>query len=181
MTYYRKLLLTVLTYSFLGFVICFSVSIYPVNAASNSNNANSDFVSIDFNNVDIRVFIKFMSNLTGKNFIVDSRVKGKVTVISPKKLSVADAYKVFESVLDLHGFATVQSGKIIKIGLSQNAKTDNVSTRLATTSESARNQIVTRIIPLEYANSQELKTIFAPLVPKGSVILSYRKTITSYA
>ncbi len=53
------------------------------------------FVSIDFNDVDINVFIKFISELTGKNFVVDHRVKGKVTIISPTKISVKEAYKVF--------------------------------------------------------------------------------------
>ena len=47
---------------------------------------SEQFVSIDFNNVDINVFIKFMSELTGTNFIVDRRVKGRVTIISPSKI-----------------------------------------------------------------------------------------------
>ena len=72
-------------------------------------------VSIDFNNVDINVLIKFISEMTGKNFVVDQRVKGKVTIISPSKISVAEAYRVFESVLEVHGYTTVKSGKIIKI------------------------------------------------------------------
>jgi general secretion pathway protein D len=67
-------------------------------------------VSIDFNNVDISVFIKFISELTGKNFVIDQRVKGKVTIISPSRISVDEAYKVFESVLEVHGFATVETG-----------------------------------------------------------------------
>ena len=41
------------------------------------------FISIDFNSVDINVFIKFMSELSGTNFVVDQRIKGKVTIISP--------------------------------------------------------------------------------------------------
>ena len=43
-------------------------------------NGSQRFVSIDFNNVDISVFIKFISELTGKNFVIDQRVKGKVTI-----------------------------------------------------------------------------------------------------
>ncbi|MDP3096873.1 MAG: hypothetical protein Q8M86_02895, partial [Syntrophales bacterium] len=46
------------------------------------------FVTIDFDNVDISVFIKFVSELTGKNFVIDEKVRGKVTVISPKKIAV---------------------------------------------------------------------------------------------
>ena len=54
------------------------------------------FVTIDFDNVDIDIFIKFISELTGKNFVIDKAVKGKVTIISPTKISVDEAYKVFE-------------------------------------------------------------------------------------
>ena len=70
------------------------------------------FVTIDFNNVDINVFIKFISELTGRNFIVDQRVRGNVTIISPTKISVYEAYRVFESVLEVHGYTTVQAGKV---------------------------------------------------------------------
>ena len=55
---------------------------------SNKNNNSDKYVTIDFNDVDINVLIKFISELTGKNFIVDNRVKGKVTIISPAKISV---------------------------------------------------------------------------------------------
>ena len=84
-------------------------------SGSAAANGSQRFVSIDFNNVDISVFIKFISELTGKNFVIDQRVKGKVTIISPSKISVDEAFKVFESVLDVHGFATVETGKLIKI------------------------------------------------------------------
>ncbi len=139
----------------------------------------SKFVSIDFNNVDINVFIKFISKLTGKNFVVDRRVKGNVTIISPTKISVKDAYKVFESVLDINGFATVESGKIIKIIPAPIAKGDNIDTKIMTGMDKPgdlKDKIVTRIIPLEYARADELKRLFTPLVPKGSIVLSYQDT-----
>jgi general secretion pathway protein D len=72
-------------------------------------------ISMDFDQVDIKVFIKFISELTGKNFVVDDKVRGKVTVLSPSKISVEEAYKVFESVLEVHGFTTVPAGKVIKV------------------------------------------------------------------
>jgi len=61
-------------------------------------------ISMDFDQVDIKVFIKFMSELTGKNFVVDDKVRGKVTVLSPTKISVDEAYRVFLSVLEVNGF-----------------------------------------------------------------------------
>lgn len=168
------------------FVLCIFYSIFLVYVTDSCatdalkfSDEDSKFVSIDFNNVDMNVFIKTMSNLTGKNFIVDKRVKGTVTIISPTKISVKDAYKVFESVLEINGFSTVESGKIIKIIPTPNAKTDNIDTKIVSASgrqESIEDKIVTRIIPLEYANSDELKNLFTPLVPRGSVVLSYRDT-----
>jgi general secretion pathway protein D len=150
----------------------------PVTPAANPAEGDSSFVSIDFNNVDINVFIKFMSKLTGKNFVVDNRVKGNVTIISPTKISVKDAYRVFESVLEINGFSTVEAGSVIKIVPAPNAKGDNLDTRLVTETddETIDDRVVTRLIPLKYAKSDELKNLFSPLVPKGSIVLSYRDT-----
>ena len=88
------------------------------------------YVTIDFDNVDIQVFIKFISELTGKNFVIDKAVRGKVTIISPTKISVKEAYKVFESVLEVHGFTTVPAGKIIKIVPALEARSKNIETRI---------------------------------------------------
>ena len=88
----------------------------------------------------------------------------------------SEAYKVFESVLEIHGFSTVVAGKVIKIVPRPKAKADNIDTRLISGSEEVTDRLVTRIIPLEYAGSDELKGLFTPLLPKGSILLSYRDT-----
>ncbi len=136
------------------------------------------FVSIDFNNVDIRVFIKFISELVGKNFIIDRRVKGKVTIISPSKISIKEAYKVFESVLEVHGYATVKAGRVIKIIPSPEARTKSIETRLKDESILPEDKVVTQIIPLTYAAPAEIKRLLAPLISKSSVILAYPPTNT---
>lgn len=133
-------------------------------------------VTIDFNDVDIHVFIKFISELTGKNFIIDNKVKGKVTIVSPKKISVSEAYQVFESVLEVHGFAAVKAGEIIKIVPSREARSKNIETRLKEEAESAEDKVVTQLIPLTYADSDDIKRLFTPLISKSSVILSYPQT-----
>lgn len=143
----------------------------PVQAAQNQD--ASEFVSMDFNDVDIGVFIKFISKLTQKNFVVDTKVKGKVTIISPEKISVDDAYKVFESVLDIYGFATVETGSVVKIIPAVDARGDNVDTRMARHAEQTSDKLVTRLIPLTYASSDELKSLLAPMLAKGSLLLSH--------
>lgn len=134
------------------------------------------FVTIDFDNVDIQVFIKFISELTGKNFVIDDKVKGKVTVISPKKIAVDEVYKVFESVLDVYGFATVQSGDVIKIIQSQQAKEKGMETRLQHEAATSEDKYVTQIISLDHASPDEMKRVLDPLISKTSVILSYPPT-----
>ena len=134
------------------------------------------FISIDFNNVDINVFIKFISELTGKNFVVDNKVKGKVTVISPSKISVREAYRVFESVLEVHGYATVEAGKVIKIIPSPEARTKNIKTLLKESAASPEDKIITQIITLNYAKASEIKKLFSPLISKSSIILAYSPT-----
>ena len=67
------------------------------------------------NNVDIKQVIQWMSEQTKKNFIVDPRVKGRVNVYSNQLMTLAEAYQVFLTMLDVYGFAAVQSGNNIKI------------------------------------------------------------------
>ncbi len=136
------------------------------------------FVSIDFNNVDINVFIKFMSELTGTNFIVDQRVKGNVTIISPSKISLAEAYRVFQSVLEVHGYTTVESGEVVKIIPSPDARSKSIETKLREESASPEDRVVTQLIPLRYADPVEIKRLFTPMVSKSSVILAYSPTNT---
>jgi general secretion pathway protein D len=134
------------------------------------------FVSIDFNNVDINVFIKFMSELTSTNFVVDQRVKGKVTIISPSKISLKEAYKVFESVLEVHGYTTVQSGEIVKIVPSPDARSKSIETRLREEAADPEDKVVTQLIPLKYASPVDIKRLFTPMISKSSVILAYQPT-----
>ena len=149
----------------------------PKNKKTTQGNQDSErFISIDFNDVDINVFIKFISELTSKNFVVDQRVKGKVTIISPSRISIKEAYRVFESVLEVHGFTTVKSGEVIKIIPSPDARSKSIETRLKEEAASPEDRVVTQLISLKFASSSEIKKLFAPLVSKNSVILAYPPT-----
>jgi general secretion pathway protein D len=150
----------------------------PVQPMANGNGNGNQLVSIDFNNVDIGVFIKFISDLTKRNFIVDEKVRGKVTIISPGKITVGEAYKVFESVLEVNGFATVPSGEVTKIVPSPDARAKSIKTRLKEETGALDDSIVTQIIPLRYADPNEIKNLFTPLVSRNSIIQAYTPTNT---
>jgi general secretion pathway protein D len=145
----------------------------PPGAAAQPAAAKEQFVSIDFNNVDILLFIKFMSELTGTNFVVDSNVKGRVTIISPARISLDEAYRVFESVLEVNGFTTVKAGEVVKILPSPEARSRNIQTLLDLERANPEDRIVTQLIPLRYADPEEVKRLLTPLVSKNSVVLSY--------
>ena len=131
------------------------------------------YVTLDFDNVNIEVFVKFISELTGKNFIIDDKVKGKVTIYSPKKIRLRDVYKVFLSVLEINGFATVQVGDMIKIVPSAVAREKSVETRTKKDGLESDDRVVTQIISLERANPDEVKRVLDPIVSKTSSVLSY--------
>jgi len=136
------------------------------------------YVTIDFDSVDIPIFIKFISELTGKNFVIDKAVRGKVTIISPKKISVKEAYKVFESVLAVHGYTAVPAGSITKIVPTVQARSMNVETLLKRGAVDAKDKVVTQLIPLKYADPDELKKLFTPLISKNSIMVAYGPTRT---
>jgi len=146
------------------------------NESSKEKRESEQFVSIDFNDVDINVLIKFISELTEKNFVVDKRVKGKVTIISPAKISMNEAYKVFESVLEVHGYTAIKAGEVTKIIPSPDARSKNIETILKKEAYSPEDKVVTQLIPLTYADSNEIKRLFAPFISKSSVILAYPPT-----
>jgi general secretion pathway protein D len=148
----------------------------PQPRQSTTTSQAGRYVTIDFDNVDISVFIKFVSELTGRNFVVDDKVKGRVTVISPKKISVDEVYKVFESVLDIYGFATVQAGDVTKVILAQDARGKNQELRLKREAVASEDKIVTQILTLEHASPDEMKKILDPLISKTSIIISYPPT-----
>ena len=171
---YSKVVLGLSVLMFLVLSVLVTMNAAAQNAQETKESGR--FVSIDFNNVDINVFIKFISELTGKNFVVDERVKGKVTIISPAQISIQEAYKVFESVLEVHGYTTIKAGEIIKIVPAPDAHSKNIETLLKQETGSPEDKVVTQLIPLKYANPEEIKRLFAPLISKNSVILSYPPT-----
>lgn len=153
-------------------------------AKSGRKSPEAKYVTIDFDNVDLPVFVKFMSEVTGSNFVIDNNVKGKVTIYSPKQISIAEAYKVFESVLEVHGFTTVPAGDIIKIIPAKDAKEKSIETRTAAERANPSDKIVTQIVSLNHANPDEMKRVLDPLISRTSIILSYPPTgmlvITDY-
>lgn len=121
--------------------------------------------SINLRDADIRAFIDQVSVMTGKTFVVDQRVKGKITVIAPGSMDSATVYQVFLSVLGVNGFAAVPSGRVIKIVPDANAKQDSIP--LDTRDKPRGEEMITRVIPLDGSSAAELVPVLRPLVPQS--------------
>lgn len=118
---------------------------------------------INMKKADIRTFIEQVSDITGYSFIVDPRVKGEVTVISNTEMSSDDIYNMFESVLRVHGFASVRAGSVVKIVPNQSAKQEDLP--LSDKADPSE-RMVTRVIPVLNTNATELVPILRPMVPQ---------------
>ena len=72
-------------------------------------------IQLNFRDVELVNVIRLMSELTGKNFLLDGNVRGKVTLMAPQPVSVEEAYRVFVSMLQVQGFTVVPQGAVIKV------------------------------------------------------------------
>jgi len=126
-------------------------------------------------NADIRVVIDQVAKQTNKNFVIDPRVQGKISLISNTPLDPLELYAVFLKVLQTHGYVAVQSGKVIEIVPDNAAKGLEIPTVTQTTSkESPPQGFVTQIIPVKYSSVTQLIPILRPLLPiQSSEISAY--------
>jgi general secretion pathway protein D len=135
-------------------------------------------VSLDFKDIELADLIQTVSELTGRNFIYDETVRGKVTIISPRPLSLDEAYQLFLTVLNVKGFTVVPSGKMNKIVATKDAKESNLPT-LVDGAKGRGEQYVTRLVQLQNVDATLLATtVLAPLLPKTSNIVAYAPTNT---
>ncbi len=128
-------------------------------------------ITLNFKNADIRAFIEFVAGFSGKNFLVDNRVKGKVTIVSPSPISQEHAYEVFLSVLEVNGFATVPGASITKIVPRAESKQKALPVRL--NQGVADDSMVTQVIKLRYADAQQLVALIRPLISPNSHLVAY--------
>lgn len=129
-------------------------------------------VTLNFKNADIRAFIEFVAEFSGKDFLIDNRVKGKVTIISPTPISADHAYDVFRSVLEVNGFAAVPSGSVIKI--VPRAESKQKALPVMNSGQSRDDDaMVTQVIRLKYADAQQLVALIRPLISPNSHLVAY--------
>lgn len=121
---------------------------------------------------DILSIINEVSKETGKNFIVDPRVSGKISLVSSKPIAQSDVYDVFLSILGLLGYSAIPSNGVIKI--VPNMESAEQGTRVATAKSPGKgDEVVVRVIPLENISAMQVLSSIRPLLPQWSNISAY--------
>lgn len=146
---------------------------------SATSSSGEELVRLNVQDADIRDIIKQISLATGRNFILDDGVKGKITIISPKPVTKDEAYQIFLSALAVTGFTTVKGPagviKIVKLG---DAKSNPIPTYVDSTPYT--DSYVTRLIQLKSVKPKEMADALtaAGLISKDGKITYYPSTNT---
>ena len=145
----------------------------PSSAADSAGLPPQNTVTMNFQNVDIPVLAKFISEITGRNFIIDESVRGKVTIISPSKVTPEQAYSIFQSVLQVKGFTTVQAGHVIKIEPARNVRSNAKLTQSQTPAESGSDEYVTRMVRLKNIDAASVIGVIQPMVSHDGLVAAF--------
>ncbi len=148
-----------------------TICVSPISWAQEAEPLPGDEVRINMQDTNIRSFIEWIAKATGKNFIIDPRVTGKVTVISNEAMAPEEAYRVFLSVLQVHGFSAIESADAVKVIPDANAK----QTGVPLVDDNALNddQLVVRVIRTDHVPATQLVNILRPMVPQVGHLAAY--------
>ena len=119
---------------------------------------------INLRDADLTAFINEVADITGKNFAVDPRVRGNVTVISNKALNKAEVYDLFLGVLNVNGVVAIPSGNTVKLVPDSNVKNSGIP--YDARQKASGDQIVTRVTWLENTSANDLIPAIRPLMPQ---------------
>lgn len=153
-----------------------SVLALAIVATALARPAHAD-ITLNLKDAEISTLIATVSEVTGRNFIVDSRVKGKVTVISSAPMNEAGLYETFLAVLQVNGFAAIPAGDTIKIVPETNARQDGGSVA-SNGRRLPMDEVVTHVYQLQNINATQLVPILRPLVPQWGHLAAYQANNT---
>ena len=137
-------------------------------------------ISIDYDGVELKDMVKDFAEKTGRNFLVDPKISGKITIISPKMVTVAEAYEAFIAALDANGFTTVV--------LLSNKEGDPILTRILDAKDAASepikiykdgsaprgtSQLITRLVKLDNVGVDEISKVVSKMVSGMGDIVAY--------
>ena len=129
-------------------------------------------ITPNYKDADLGQVIEAVSQVTGKNFIVDPRVRAQVTMLSTSPMSPDAFYEAFLAILQVHGFVAVPSGSVIKIlpdATSRQMPANDLPDRISSTSD----EIVTQVVQVRNISAAQLVPILRPMMPQAAHLAAY--------
>lgn len=146
----------------------------PVSSSTSitPNSSNNNAQVWNLKNADIRAVIQTISVITGKNFIVDPRVHGTVTLVSQKPMTPSELYQVFLSMLQILQYVAIPSGNVIKIvpAMDGNSLSRQVASDKA---PGTGDEIVVRVVPVTHVSATQLVPVLRPLMSQAGSVTAY--------
>ncbi len=154
-------------------VLLIVVTLLPLQLAFTQEKVDEPFI-LNLKNVDIRSLIETVSQRTGKNFIVDPRVKATVNLISSNPIGSEKLYEIFLSVLEVHGYAAVTAGQMIKIVPT----TVGAQSAIPVLSADAvtGDELASQVVPLTNTPAAQMVESLRPLLPESAIISAESNT-----
>ena len=153
-----------------------ATAIFPVNSLAQTAPAaapkRGQPITLNFTNADIEAVARTMATLTGRNVVVDPRVKGTITLNTESPVSPAMAYYQFRTLLRLQGYTVVQGDDLDRVLPEADAKLQSSVVGVSESGEktASGNQLMTQIIRLQHENANNLVTILRPLISPNNTI-----------
>jgi general secretion pathway protein D len=144
--------------------------------------AGEEKVSLNFVNAEIEEVVRAVSHITGKNFLIDPRVKGTINIVSATPVPASLAYEILLSALRMQGFAAVENGGVTKVMPEADAK---LHIGASSDPKSSGDKLVTRVYMLKHESAVQLVPVLRPLIAPNNIVVAYPNNnalvITDYA
>jgi general secretion pathway protein D len=146
-----------------SFILLSSLMVDNVNGQAVKKTKDNSF-SLNFNDVEISEFLNVMSQLLGKNIILSDKVKGKISISSAKKVPLDEAFDLMKSILEIKGFAVIETANLIKIVPVKDAVQKNIEVIIDGDKVKLEDEnAVTYLLELNNADANELAAVLKTL------------------
>jgi general secretion pathway protein D len=163
----RKIIIKILM------ILAVTIGLNSLANAVTSSESEKVMLKQNFQNVDIRVVIEAISKLTGKNYIIDQRVKGKVTLIAPEPMSADSLNEILLSILRVHGYIAIPGEDAISI-IPANLARDRIP--FNSNKPTAKDNWVTEVIRIKHISAAKLVAVLRPIVAREGHLVALQES-----
>ena len=135
-------------------------------------------VSMNFKDIDILDLVRLISEWSGKNYLLDQRIRGKVTIISPRPVTKREALEIFNSILYANDLAQVEVGNIVKIVPAAEARQSPIKTIIKEKKLLPSEEYVTLVLTPRFANADQVAGVLRNLLSRNAFLQTYMPTNT---